>query len=560
VACASTPEAAERPGTAAERFTSREAVLLDFELDGHLIGAANISDPRPLIQAQLMYAVGQLNGDRSVGRYERLELSNIVIHATAQDRSDVTYHARLPVAWGGSSIPTTYVVTVPARVAVADQIRFASQYGTSCVDPSSGFVDGGSMFLFYRPQRMGCVLDPNDVVTSTATVKESAGNTTGKYPEYDRIWEDGALKVVATFSRYGADPNVADDGSRAYDSFVGTAGEYLRSLQPNDAQRATTVGATGTLPQAKLGATLPDGRAVTIDVMLVGHRLSADEASFDPWYNALTPAADLILYSGHAGLGDNVRALMMKGVFRSRQYAIWGVNGCDTLAYVDRSLAARRAVLNPDDPLGTKYMDTVSNVMAGYFDTTPATAMTFIQAIVAAGAPEPNAAKTYQAIFASIDPEQVVVVTGEEDNEFKPRTAQPAPAARAPASASPPPPGTAYGPMPSHISVVAPYLGGGRCDAGGRGGHGDSTWGVFALLGLGAIAARRRLRTAVIRAARSTSRRPTTAARRRGGAGREIACGVGLLVDPDERLRVDALQQRGKPTCAAWHCRVTVPC
>lgn len=41
------------------------------------------------------------------------------------------------------------------------------------------------------------------------------------------------------------------------------------------------------------------------------------------------------------------------------------MNASDSFAYVDRSLAERRAVLNPDDPGGTKYMDMVTNAMPG---------------------------------------------------------------------------------------------------------------------------------------------------------------------------------------------------
>ncbi len=55
--------------------------------------------------------------------------------------------------------------------------------------------------------------------------------------------------------------------------------------------------------------------------------------------------------------------------------------------------------------------------------------MSFIEAIVDAGAPpgpfEPRAAKTYQDTFAGIDRSQLVVVTGEEDNEFQPRLPPP---------------------------------------------------------------------------------------------------------------------------------------
>jgi uncharacterized protein (TIGR03382 family) len=405
-ACAAAPGEEERSASIAQGFTSNEAVLVDFELDGRLVVDAAIVDPRPLIQAQLLYTVGQLNGDRSVGRMERLELSNVQRIA-----DEVTYHAKLPVAWGSKAIPASYSVTLPARMGESDQARFVSLYGKPCSDPSGGDVDAGRMFLFYRPSQAGCVLDPADVATSLATVTASVENTVGKYPEYARIWDDGALVVVAMFGRADEAPNANDEGVLAYATFVATADQYLRSLQADDARRTTATSADG----KTLAATLEDGRTITIDARIVSYRL-ADDTTFDAWYDARTPRADLVLYNGHAGLGENVRALATKGVFRAQQYVIWSVNGCDTFAYLDRTLADRRAVLNPGDPRGTRYMDTVSNVLGGYFDTTPAMSMTMIRALVLG-------TQTYKTIFASIDAEQVVVVTGEEDNEYAPATA-----------------------------------------------------------------------------------------------------------------------------------------
>jgi hypothetical protein len=495
-ACDST-STEEHLGKTDQRFTSGEAVLLDFEFDGRLIADLVISsDARPLIEAQLMYTVGQLNADRAVGRFERLQLSNIKIQSRWPGRAGVTYHAKLPVAWAGPSIPDSYALMVPAQVAKADQTLFAARYGKTCVDASAGEVNAGSMFLFYRPKQAGCAFYPNDVVTSTASVKLSNENTDGKYPEYHRIWEDDALQVVAMFSRSQADPNIVDDGSLAYDEFVRRAREYLLSVQPNEGQRATTL-TTGRAPTANLRATLPNGRSVTIDVMLVNYRLADDGASFDRWYDALTPAADLILYNGHAGLGDNVRALMEKGSFRPRQYAIVALNGCDTLAYVNRTLADRRALLNPDDPFGTKYMDTVSNVMSGYFGGTSATSMTFIETVAAAGGAsaqaEPRGPKTYQEIFASIDPQQLVVVTGEEDNEFHPGLLSAGEASPIRARIGTPP---ADAPGSPTASLPAPFAGA-NCDTAGRRRDGSGAPGLFAVLCLGVIAARRRLRVRV---------------------------------------------------------------
>ena len=485
-ACAATPEGEPR-GKTEQAFTSEEAVLLDFELDGRVITTEDVADPRPLIETQLTYTIGQLNGERAVGRYGRLELSNIKTGATGPDTFEVTYHARLPVAWGSSRQPATYAFTVPARVGQDDQALFASRYGASCVDASAGEVSAGSMFLFYRPQAAGCVLEADDVATFTATVKKSVENTKGKYPEYHRIWEDGALDVVAMFSHAEDGSNADDVGLQSHARFIQEAQEYLRSLQPNATRRTITVGGTDTRPITKLSATLVDGRVITIDVMLVGYRLQEDGASFDRWYDGVTPAADLILYNGHAGLGDNVQTLMQKGTFRPRQYVIWSVNGCDTFAYVDSTLAQRRAALNPDDPLGTKYMDTVSNVMSGYFETTPEMSMTFITALAAAGArgtsPGRSIAKTYEEICASVDPNEVIVVTGEEDNEFEPGMGQTAPnAGSLPDSSS-----------PSVPAVRGKSTGRTSCNAGRRGGDESGSCRLFAFVGLVAIAARRRL-------------------------------------------------------------------
>lgn len=412
-----------RVGAASARFESAEATLLDFEIDGQLTAdTADVSTLRPLIQAQLMYAVGQLNGERSVGRYERLEVSAITATASPAGSFQVLYHAKLPVAWGGTTQPTAYSLILPAAVAAADQIRFTEKYGTNCVDPDGGDLnagdepDAGRMFLFYRPQLAGCALDSADVVTLAAKVMPSPDDTTGKYPEYDRIWEDRSLDVTAIFGIEVHDAP-GDFGVRAFEDFTNSSELYLASLQADGVKRTTTRAVVDGRRRANLGAKLDDGRVIRIDAISIGLSIEDEGASFDSWYSASTPKADIVLYSGHARHGANVRALMARGTFVPKKYLIWGVNGCDTLAYVDRTLAERRALLNPDDPSGTKYMDTISNVLGAWFHTGDETTMRFIRDIVAAGGVQP-APKTYREIFSGIDRDQLIVVTGEEDNAF----------------------------------------------------------------------------------------------------------------------------------------------
>jgi hypothetical protein len=421
--CTRADDARERIGVAKQTFTSAEATLVDLEVEGRLV--TDTDEPaalRRLVTAQLLYAVGQLNEERSVGWYERLELSAITATPSEGATFDVGYRAKLPVAWGASSIPTTYTLRLPAAVSPADQLRFTMKYGTSCVAADAGDLnagdrpDAGRMFLFYRPQRDGCALAPEDIETMTAKVTRSAGNTAGKYPEYHRIWEDAALDVVAIFG-IEAEDKPSDAGVKAFEDFLVSSAAHLASLQPDESTRRTTRTIVDGRRRARLEATLPDARAVHIDAILIGPRVQDESGGFDAWYEAATPNADVIFYSGHAGHGANVHAIMSKGTFRAAKYLLFAMNGCDTLAYLDRTLADRRAALNPEDRSGTKYMDTVSNVLGAWFRTGDETAMRFVEAMTSATGPD-RSPRTYREILSTIDRDQVGVVTGEEDNEF----------------------------------------------------------------------------------------------------------------------------------------------
>lgn len=315
-----------RIASATARFESAEATLLDFEFEGQLAAdTADVTALRPLIGAQLMYAVGQLNGDRSVGRYERLVVSAITATPSAAGGYEVRYHAKLPVAWGGATQPAAYALILPAAVAAADQMRFTQKYGTSCVDPEGGDLnagdqpDAGRMFLFYRPQRAGCTLDSGDVATMIAKVTPSPDDTTGKYPEYDRIWEDGSLDVTAIF---GIELRDADEdfGVKAFEDFTSRSELYLASLQANGAKRTTTRAIVDGRRRANLEAKLNDGRMIRIDAMCIGISIEHEGATFDSWYSASTLRADIVLYSGHAARGANVRALMARGTFVPKKY------------------------------------------------------------------------------------------------------------------------------------------------------------------------------------------------------------------------------------------------
>ena len=418
-ACANNPvpdEGGEKAESSDEEFASRESVQLDFEFDGELTSDSSFN-PKQAIQDQFLYTIGHLNWDRSVGRLDRLVLSNVKTSAQA-DGFRVTYHAKMPVAWGKkNAVPASYAFTLPRSVTFSGLESFTSKYKASCVDFGAHEVDSGSMWYYFRPQTSGCTLPATDVVKLNATVTRSTENTTGKYPEYHRVWEDNELKVVAIFGKYEKSGTTsADAGIDAYNTFAAQMKSTLGPLQltTEPANVAPQPGVSA--PDITFRATLADGKKVTVNALLVDEISSAPE-SFYTRYEALSASADVIAYNGHAGLGQNVRALANRGRFVPGKYLMLFMNGCDTFAYVDGSLAQKRALLNPDDVAGTKYMDIITNAMPAYFHSDSPATTALITGLMSTGAP-----KTYEQMFSSIDTAQVVLVTGEEDNAFVPGT------------------------------------------------------------------------------------------------------------------------------------------
>jgi hypothetical protein len=413
-ACACGTELGEEIETNEKQpFTSREAILLDFEYDAELV-TSNTWNLTSVIEDQLLYTIGQLNGSRSVGRLDRLKLTNIQRESLGDGTSRVRYHAQLPVAWGSrQNQPSSYELMLPRRADGEGFSAFTEKYKDSCVDFSAHDVDSGSMWYYYRPRTSGCTIEETDIVRASATVRVSSENVSGKYPEYHQLWEDDALIVVAIFGKYEDGATTASDaGIAAYNSFVSRVRRDVSGVTTEPADLPSSPGVA--FPDITFRASLANGRRLEVHALLVDNVRTAG-AVFDRRYEELSTEADLIAYNGHAGLGSNVRALARKGSFRAAKYQIIFMNGCDTFAYVDGALAETRARLNPDDPTGTKYMDIVTNGMPSYFRDNSGNDMTLIRALMRADAP-----MSYEEIFASIARAQVVLVTGEEDNVFRP--------------------------------------------------------------------------------------------------------------------------------------------
>jgi hypothetical protein len=394
-------------------FSSNQATLLDFEFDGSLVTDSSWND-KQTIQDQLLYTIGHLNAQRSVGRLDTLQLTNIT-KTNAGGRIEIKYHAKLPVAWGSkTNLPTRYEFKLPKDVSLAGQQAFTEAHKHECVDWGAHDVDAGSMWYYYRPTQSGCQISDAEVVKITATATRSTTNTTGKYPELHKVWEDDRLEVISIFGKNEESGGAGDVGVNGFNSFVRTMKTQLR-----DAQLTTTPANVADAPgpdikDVTIEGKFADGKTVKVTALLVDAITSVWQG-FDARYESLTPSADLIMYNGHAGLGQNVRALARKGHWLPGKYQMFFMNGCDTFAYVDGSLAQTRAALNPDDPSGTKYMEFITNAMPSYFSSMPAASAAMVSGLLSYAAP-----KTYDKIFENIDRAEVVLVTGEEDNIYTP--------------------------------------------------------------------------------------------------------------------------------------------
>lgn len=394
---------------------SAEAIFLDFEFDGELLTSSRYGVERQ-IREQMLYTIGHLNGDNSVGDLNRLELSNIQTEAV-DGKTRVTYSAKLLVAWGDKDDPvSSYEFILPRDVSFPGLEAFTEKYSHSCVDWGAHDVDTGSMWYYYRPNSSRCRIEDTDVVRLSVRASVSAVNTTGKYPEYHKVWEDGALKVVAVFGKYEDGATTSSDaGIAAYNRFVSAVRSELGQFQGVTTEPATVPTSPGVgTPDITFRADLGDGESIEVVALLVDNVRTAG-AAFDRRYAELTPRADLIVYNGHAGLGANIRALATKGEWEPGQYSIVFMNGCDTYAYVDSALADARAAINPDDPVGTKYVDVVTNAMPSFFSSMSNATMALVRGLLARDEP-----RTYEKIFGDIDRAEVVIVSGEHDNEFVP--------------------------------------------------------------------------------------------------------------------------------------------
>jgi len=405
VGCAS--QAAD-DATSDGAITSNDGSVLELKLTGKVI-AAKDAPARQAIVAQLQYTQGILTTDaRGNGQVGMVSLADVV-ETTSGDQKTITYSAALPVVWPKySTPPATYDLSLPLDVTKLD--AFNAKYDGKCGTNEYGRE---TFWHDFNPKASGCALDAADVHATKATVAKHPKTTQGKYPEYDKVWADDSLDVVGVFGIISSN-TPSDEGAREMETFLTEAGRALEGAKRTD-NRATSSIIKDATVTGKVKVAGRD-RTVTVTGILV-ESVDGTGRDFDDRYGPLSEKADLLVYSGHSGLGKNINALAAKGKVAKGKYQLVYLNGCQSFAYLGTAMHDKHTAANGKDvdPDGTKYLDVVANALPAYGDD-GATSLTLYRAMLDFG----GRPKTYNQLLEDFSSIHLVAVFGEDDNTFTP--------------------------------------------------------------------------------------------------------------------------------------------
>ena len=407
---------AKSPATSDLEFDAGHSVALDGVIPQGRILSASVDDKvlETEIRGQLLYSVGQLNGINGVARLS-LNTVQILSKKALGDGSglnEVIYATKIMIAWDRyRAIPKEYSLVLPASGNPQKLQSFLNSYQYQCIneDGRQHGVDIGSYWYYYRPQNCGLSQIAGNRIISVFPVQLSLSkeNTSGKSPEYGEMWKDGRLTITTIFAKYeGGRTSDSDPGIAAYNSMYWSLLNRLGS--PSSINVRLQPGYNPGVSAPDLQMVFQSQRGpVDVHMILIDDITKVDEA-FKKHYNERSRISDFISYSGHSGLGENVRTMATLGSFAPGKYQLFMINGCDSFAYADHSLRDAHAAVNPNAS-PSKYFDLITNAMPSYFNNNALANMSILNALLASQG-------TYQEILSRFDINQRAVVTGEEDN------------------------------------------------------------------------------------------------------------------------------------------------
>lgn len=405
---------------------SANTVLLEGTISRGIIESSSSDIPtvKQEIVNQLYYSLGFFNGLSAGVKLRHLKIQ--ITRATdLQVNHHYVYEAQLKIVWPiERKIPDSLDLILPKR---GDQ-KFLqgpwySQYaqnkkkvdGYQCFESGQYQMLQSNFWYHYRPLNKNCLLskhqnsDEDLAISFPIGFKKSSFNTDGKFPEYQEIWKDNKLSLFYIQS-------VADKKSPNPQKDIGILNvrnlyqkwkNSLGKIVSNSLQEGELPGLDH--PTIELLFEQKDGKKIEIKILLAGE-LNIDSVKSLFFYNKNIGAADVIIYSGHAGLGSNIYFLERVGNFIKDKYQIFYLDACDSFSYTDGTLEKRHQVVNEGFEW-SKHLDIITNAMPSYFASADNSIFSLVQELI-------NQKKNYRELLFLIDPYQRAFVSGEEDNHY----------------------------------------------------------------------------------------------------------------------------------------------
>ena len=404
------------PELSTPQFDSASSVAIQANItDAIMITTDSQGRLADQIKDQLYFTVGYLNGMGGVADLANrtVTVKSVAPLAGSATLFQVTYDASFRIAWNrGYQVPGSIHIPVPAHGDYQGIQDFYTKYESSCVQDRHE-LSFGNFWYYYRPLMNGCPLAAQSgqeefAYLLTITTARGTMNTQGKYPEYGKVWEDGKLVVTAVFGKYSSGTTDNDEGISAFNNM------YRMLLQNFGRPSQSNINLR---PREVPGVANPDVRLVfdtgrgPVDVnILLVDSLGGVSSAWNQHFNERTAISDLVAYSGHSGLGSNIRNFTRMGQFTPGQYQLYYINGCDTFAYVGNELAEAHHMANPTSA-PSRYVDIITNSMPSPFDSMASSTDNIVVALF-------NQQNTYRQILSNINSGQNPNVTGEEDNRW----------------------------------------------------------------------------------------------------------------------------------------------
>jgi len=388
-------------------ITSIDGTPLELTFQSEVLAAADAT-PKEAALLQLEYLQGVLMSDAG-GNAQFLHAAIDGVEEIREgDAKRITFTARVPVIWKSERpVPETYALALPrdARALAA----FAAKYDGTC---GAHEYSAESFWHDFDPSAPSCRLDPADVARSIASVRLHPRTTRDKYLELDRVWADNTLDVVAVYGLLGS--GSPDPSERE----MAIATQAIESELTERTTKELPHG-SGVVSASLLTGTKPIfGRVVKISLTtIVVGSLASTGYAFDEVYGPASEKADYIYYSGHAGLGANVRSLASRSRVAVGKYQVAYFNGCQTFGYLGTAWHDRKREANgaAQDPDGTRDLDVFLTSRPAYGDR-GVSMLALYRALEALEHPTPIA-----TILESFSSEHLNVVVGEHDNQFQAR-------------------------------------------------------------------------------------------------------------------------------------------